>query len=130
MSVALSQKGLNLGIFWYFHIVSEIFSGHFLFGFKVYLKNNMNNLAELLAKYNQGIPQQQSKILRWQDEALEICKHLPDSYKFKGSIFKCCKLDIDTAKRAIIDCKELDKQFSLYFLKVFHSLRKKQEIKI
>jgi hypothetical protein len=63
--------------------------------------------------------------MKWQDEALDACKFLRDSDKFKGSIFKCFKVSHHFATIALDDCKELGKPFSRYFLKVFNELNKK-----
>lgn len=64
----------------------------------------------------------ETKILEWQDKALEACKVLKDSNNFKGSIFKCYKIDERRADIALNDCIELNKKFSRYFLKVFNNI--------
>lgn len=64
------------------------------------------------------------KITRWQEDALEACKKIPDSYKNKASIFRKFKEDSHLAKLALLDCKELNKLYSLYFFKVFNELKK------
>jgi hypothetical protein len=56
----------------------------------------------------------------WQDVALNIIKQLPDSYKCRASVFKCCKDDLQSARKAAMECKELDKNHVLYFLKVYN----------
>ena len=60
----------------------------------------------------------------WQLEALETIKKLVDGNKYKGSIFRCYKIDRAAAKVAFLDSMELGKPFSLYFLKVFNSVKK------
>ena len=45
-----------------------------------------------------------------------------DGKDYKGSIFRCYKVDERRADIALLDCLELDKPYSKYFLKVFHSL--------
>ncbi len=55
----------------------------------------------------------------WQETALEIIEYLEDCEK-KSSIFKCCKQNERAARFALNDIKELNKPFTLYFLKVFN----------
>ncbi len=63
---------------------------------------------------------------RWQELALEIVAGLPDGKNKKSSIFKCCKQSPNFAKIAFEDCKELNKLYVQYFLKVFNGLDKQQ----
>lgn len=60
----------------------------------------------------------------WQLEALETIKKLVDGNKYRGSIFRCYKIDRATAKVAFLDSIELNKPFALYFLKVFNCVKK------
>ena len=61
---------------------------------------------------------------RWQDKSLECIKKLKDGEKFKGSIFRCYKLDERRAEMSLRDCEELGKPFARYFLKVYSSINK------
>lgn len=79
----------------------------------------MDGVASILKRKVQSKP---PPTYQWQEVALEICKTIPDSYKFKPSIFKACKKDVRFAHTALNDCKELNKLYSLYFLKVFSLL--------
>ncbi|OGH77486.1 MAG: hypothetical protein A2469_02465 [Candidatus Magasanikbacteria bacterium RIFOXYC2_FULL_40_16] len=59
---------------------------------------------------------------KWQDLALDIIKGIPDANTKKSSVFKCCKQSPQHAKIAFEDCKELNKLYVQYFLKVFNEL--------
>ncbi|MDP2693009.1 MAG: hypothetical protein Q8O88_05210 [bacterium] len=61
---------------------------------------------------------------KWQDLALEIIAGLLDGNDKKSSVFKCCKQSPHFAKIAFEDCKELNKLYVHYFLKVFNELKK------
>ena len=61
---------------------------------------------------------------KWQELALEIVGTLIDGNNKKSSIFKCCKENAHFAKIAFEDCKELNKLYSHYFLKVYNELKK------
>lgn len=62
----------------------------------------------------------------WQDEASNAIKYFSDGSKFIGSIFKAYRDNNRFAKLALSDCKELNKPYSLYFLKIVSELAKKQ----
>lgn len=66
---------------------------------------------------------------KWQELALEIISGLTDGNVKKSSVFKCCKLSPQMAKIAFEDCKELNKLYVQYFLKVFNELRKGNRVK-
>ncbi len=60
----------------------------------------------------------------WQETALEIIEYLEDiTDDKKSSIFQCCKQNERAARFAFNDIKELNKPFSLYFLKVFNQYK-------
>lgn len=79
------------------------------------------SIANLLNRYK--LTAKETKTKPWQEKALESCKFLIDSDKFKGSIFKCYKVDDHLADIALLDCRELNKPYSRYFLKVFSALK-------
>jgi len=85
---------------------------------------------ENIGKIFKNKPKQKEKkkpFYRWQDEALEACEYLKvNTPRFKGSIFQTFKKDSDTARIALEDCKELNKPYPLYYLKVFNEIKKKQ----
>ena len=60
---------------------------------------------------------------KWQELALEIVGALTDGQNKKSSIFKCCKESARFAKIAFEDCKELNKLYANYFLKVYNGLK-------
>lgn len=57
---------------------------------------------------------------RWQEQALEALKYFVDGSAYKKQVFRCYKLDAIVAHRALVDCKELNKPYTKYFLKVFN----------
>ncbi|OGH60107.1 MAG: hypothetical protein A2725_00465 [Candidatus Magasanikbacteria bacterium RIFCSPHIGHO2_01_FULL_33_34] len=61
---------------------------------------------------------------KWQELALQIITDIPDANTKKSSIFRCCKQSPQMAKIAFEDCKELNKLYVQYFLKVFNELKK------
>ena len=79
----------------------------------------MQGISELLKPIKK---KKTKKGYRWQEQALECIKKLTDGKDYKGSIFRCYKIDERRADIALLDCLELDKPYSKYFLKVFHSL--------
>ena len=94
------------------------------------------SMVELMARIKARVEktaQDESKLKRlkntqpWQELALELIKGLKDGNNKQGSIFRCCKLNSNAAKIAWEDCKELDKKYVMYFLKVWSILYKKQK---
>lgn len=81
----------------------------------------MDNIKNLLRPLNLKKP----PAYKWQELALEIAEKLTDGKTKKSSIFKCCKESAHYAKIAFEDCKELNKLYVNYFLKVFNELKKK-----
>lgn len=84
-----------------------------------------NNLQDLYKQF--GLP---SKVKiapnLWQDEASNAIKYFGDSVKGKeSSVFKCFKDNQQKARLALSDCKELNQNSVLYFLKVYNELKKK-----
>lgn len=64
------------------------------------------------------------KLEKWQSDALDTIKFLNDGIKYKSSIFKCYKNNSFIAQKCLDDCKELNKPYSLYFIKLYN-LKKK-----
>ncbi len=82
----------------------------------------MDSLFDILKnKQNQKVVNRE----KWQIDALEASQKLVDGQKYLGSIMKCYKQNSHYAQISFNECKELNKPFSRYFLKVFNSLRKK-----
>jgi len=64
----------------------------------------------------------------WQEGALEAINILADGFKNKASIFRCFKLNSQAAKITLLDCKELEKPYSMYFFKIFYELNKNKKM--
>jgi len=58
---------------------------------------------------------------QWQELAFNIIKFLYDGEKKKSSIFLCCKKNEKLARYAFNECKELNKPYTNYFLKIFNN---------
>lgn len=84
----------------------------------------MDNIKDLLEKYK-SISVEEKKIKDWQENALEAVNFFVDGKKNIGSIFRCFKINNHLAKISYLDCKELEKNSSLYFFKVFNELKNK-----
>ncbi len=74
---------------------------------------------------NKKLSTKKNRAEKWQDDALEAIKFLVDGKLYQSQIFKCFKLNSNNAKIAQLECKELEKPFSRYFLKVWNNLNKK-----
>jgi len=61
---------------------------------------------------------------KWQDEALEAVNHFKDGEDLKSRIFKCFKDNSHKAKIAFLDCKELERNKTMYFFAVYNKLNK------
>jgi hypothetical protein len=84
-----------------------------------------NNIAANAAKNSfNSINETINGIKKWQDLALQIIAEIPDAEGKKSSVFKCCKKNEHKARIAFNDCKELEKPYVMYFLKVFNELTK------
>ena len=83
----------------------------------------MDSISSILKPISSR-PEKGRKGYRWQEKSLEAIKKLADGKDFKGSIFKCYKVDERRADIALNDCEELGKMFSRYFLKVYSELNK------
>ena len=75
----------------------------------------MENIKDIL-KDKQQLPQPTK--YKWQEQALEIISFLKDGNDYKSSIFKACRDNPNLAQRAVNDCKELNKLYAKYFLKI------------
>lgn len=64
---------------------------------------------------------------QWQDEANNAFIFLGKDEIRKSSIFKWYRDNQDVARKALIECKDLEKPYSLYFLKVCSDIIKKQK---
>lgn len=82
----------------------------------------MDNIKNLL----KPLELKKAPAYKWQELALEIVNGLTDGISKKSSIFKCCKENAHFAKVAFEDCKELNKLYAHYFLKVFNELKKQK----
>ena len=85
------------------------------------------DLSGILRKINKKVLAQKKKVKTkaWQLEALEAIKELR-GFSYKGSIFRAYKINSPKARMALNDCKELNKPYPLYFLKVYSELIKKR----
>jgi hypothetical protein len=63
-------------------------------------------------------------VKQWQDEAANAIKQLDTTEEKISSVFKCFKDNQNLARFALNDCKELGKNETLYFLKVYNELVK------
>lgn len=89
-------------------------------------KNELNvNKSILLKKMEIPAPIKGNSNKQWQDEALNAIAILNCSDIKKSSIFKCFKDNLQKARIALSDCKELGKLNELYFFKVYSELKKK-----
>jgi hypothetical protein len=78
-----------------------------------------------------GLPPQKKRTVNlWQDEASSAIKFFTDGNEKISSIFKCFRDNNQLAKFALSDCKELSKNSSMYFFKVYNELLKKGKNKI
>lgn len=86
-------------------------------------KIDFNNLQARL--YNKSDLKKKRSVLIWQDEASKAVEYFKDGKSKTGSIFKSFRDNNKMAKIALSDCKELNKPFALYFLKVYNELVKR-----
>ncbi len=87
----------------------------------------MDNIADLIKKRQIKKSVKDCKTKGWQFEALEAIKKLKDGKINSGGIFRCFKINNNSAKNALLDSVELRKPYSRYFFKVFSEINKKQK---
>ena len=75
--------------------------------------------------FKKKITQKKPPKYQWQEKALKAISKLIDGNKYRPSIFKCFKNNCKSAEIALSDSMELNRPYSLYFLKVYSALNKK-----